>query len=160
MVDNIIYHNYDEETGVSVMELETPWGTFKRSVTVQEEDKDKANAWDGYRFAHYLCVADKFKAKGKAFIERSKGMEHAANVMTQSFLQKDNQIATEMYPYYVDAILDLRKQAKIAKREGKKYLAKAKDMKKNYLNYVDTIFTQREDFRKRVENHRAFQSKG
>ena len=152
MKNKILESSYDKDTGVSTVTIESKWGTFTRSVMVQDEDKDIANKWDGCRFAHYLCTVDMLKAKGKVFVERSKGMEHAANVMTQYYLQQDNQIATEMYPYYVDAILDLRNQAQIAKREGKKYLAKAKDIKKNYLSYVEDILTKR---RKLRENYKT-----
>lgn len=152
MKNKTLESNYDKDTGISTVVIQSKWGTFTHSVIVQDEDKDIANKWDGCRFAHYLCMADMLKAKGKAFVERGNGMEHAANVMTQYYLQQDNQIATEMYPYYVDAILDLRNQAQIAKREGKKYLAKAKDMKKNYLSYVEDILTKR---RKLRENYKA-----
>ena len=152
MKNKILESNYNKDTGVSTVTIESKWGTFTRSVVVQDEDKDIANKWDGCRFAHYLCTADMLKAKGKAFVERANGMNHAANVMAQSFLQKDNQIATEMFPYYVDAILDLLKQAKIAKWEGKKYLIKAKDMNKNYLSYVKDILTKRRELR---ENYKA-----
>ena len=52
MKNKILESNYDKDTGVSTVTIESKWGTFTRSVRVQDEDKDIANKWDGCRFAH------------------------------------------------------------------------------------------------------------
>ena len=144
MSDKIIFADYDPETGVSVVQLSTKWGTFTREVLVEEEDKDIANRWDGCRFAHYLCVADKLAAKGRAFIERANGINAAANVLA-SQLPKDvvpNKNRTK-------CIGTLRDQAYYAERDGHKYIDKARQMRENYIDYVNKTLTERRSYLKK-----------
>ena len=149
MKNKILESNYDKDTGVSTVTIESKWGTFTHSVVAQDEDKDIANRWDGCRFAHYLCTADMLKAKGKAFVERANGMNHAANVLADIRYNKNWR-----YPdaAYGDAILDLRIQAEVAEDYGRECISRAREMKKNYLSYVEDILTKR---RKLRENYKA-----
>lgn len=150
MKNKILESSYDKDTGVSTVTIESKWGTFTRSVVAQDEDKDIANRWDGCRFAHYLCTADMLKAKGKAFVERANGMNHAANVLAG--IRYDT---NWLYPDvgYGDAILDLRIQAEVAEDYGRECISRAKEMKQNYLSYVEDILTKR---RKLRESYKAF----
>lgn len=144
-MDKIVDAWYDEANGVSQVTLSTDWGTFTHTVTVDKEDADIANKWDGCKFAHYLCIVDKLVAKGHAFLERSKGMNHAANVIETSF-HADNQI--HYYDELNECIRRLHSQAYYAERDGKKYLAVAKKMKEDYPKVIKETLDTRRSFKK------------
>ena len=147
MKDKIMFADYNSETGESTVQLLTKWGTFTHTVRVDDEDKDIANRWDGCRFAHYLCLIDKYRAKGKAFIERSNGINTAADALNQSIWS-----VTEGYVYGEpftpsEMIAMMRDQAYYAERDGRKYLEIAKKMKEDYPKYIEQVLAERRKFR-------------
>lgn len=144
MADKIVRADYDEEAGTSTVTLSTSWGTFTHIVTVQEEDKDIQNPWDGCTFAHYLCMIDKMRAKARAFYERAKAIRSAANIYFTAEANRDE----PMVGYgYVKFFLDT--QADFAERDAKKYDAIAKEMKNTYQAYVEDTLTTRRKLRSR-----------
>lgn len=144
MADKIVRADYNEEAGTSTVTLSTSWGTFTHIVTVQEEDKDIQNPWDGCTFAHYLCMIDKMRAKARAFYERAKAIRSAANIYFTAEANRDE----PMVGYgYVKFFLDT--QADFAERDAKKYDAIAKEMKNTYQAYVEDTLTTRRKLRSR-----------
>ena len=144
MADKIVRADYDEEAGTSTVTLSTSWGTFTHTVTIQEEDKDIQNPWDGCTFAHYLCMIDKMRAKARAFHERAKAIRSAANIYFTAEANRDE----PMVGYgYVKFFLDT--QAGFAERDAKKYDAIAKEMKNTYQAYVEDTLTTRRKLRSR-----------
>ena len=141
MKDKIMFADYDEETGKSTVQLFTKWGTFTHTVQVEDEDKDIANRWDGCRFAHYLCVADKLEAKGRAFLHRADGMNMAADVLA-SQLPHD----VEPSKARINNIGTIRDQAYFAERDGRKYIERAREMREQYLDYVEKTLSERRDY--------------
>lgn len=141
MKDKIMFADYDSETGESTVQLFTKWGTFTHTVHVDEEDKDIANRWDGCRFAHYLCVADKLEAKGRAFLNRADGMNVAANVLASQLPQGvgPNKVR-------INCIGTIRDQAYFAERDGRKYIERAREMREQYLDYVEKTLSERRDY--------------
>lgn len=144
-MDTIISAKYDESTGESTVVLGTHWGTFKHTVTVDEEDKDVANRWDGCRFAHYLCVVDKLFAKGHALIERSKGINHAAITISRS-MYADGVPRIENNQEFNKTLSMMRDQAFYAERDGRKYLEIARKMKKEYPDFINEVLKVRHDY--------------
>lgn len=140
-MDKIIVAEYDEETGISTVSIDTPWGVFTESAILHEEDKDVANRWDGCRFANYKCIADKYAAKGHAFLERAKGIEHAVNVWLGTYRTTDYTM-----------LKAFRRQAEIAAREGHNCISVANKMRKDYNDYVEEVLSNRRKFRGKKGN--------
>lgn len=140
-MDKIIVAEYDEETGISTVSIDTSWGVFTESAILHEEDKDVANRWDGCRFANYKCIADKYAAKGHAFLERAKGIEHAANVWLGTGRTTDYTMLRTFH-----------RQAEIAAREGHNCISIANKMRKDYNDYVEEVLSNRRKFRGKKGN--------
>lgn len=141
MKDKIMFADYNSETGESIVQLLTKWGTFTHTVHVDEEDKDIANRWDGCRFAHYLCAADKLEAKGRAFLNRADGMNVAANVLASQLPQ-----GVEPNKVRINCIGTIRDQAYFAERDGRKYIERAREMREQYLDYVEKTLSERRGY--------------
>ena len=141
MKDKIMFADYNNETGESTVQLLTKWGTFTNTVHVDDEDKDIANRWDGCRFAHYLCVADKLEAKGRAFLNRADGMNVAANVLASQLPQ-----GVEPNKVRINCIGTIRDQAYFAERDGRKYIERAREMREQYLDYVEKTLSERRGY--------------
>lgn len=141
MKDKIMFADYNSETGESTVQLLTKWGAFTHTVHVDEEDKDIANRWDGCRFAHYLCVADKLEAKGRAFLNRADGMNVAANVLASQLPQ-----GIEPNKVRINCIGTIRDQAYFAERDGRKYIERAREMREQYLDYVEKTLSERRGY--------------
>lgn len=147
MKDRILEAYYDEETGISQVILQTKWGTFEHAVVVSKEDEDIANKWDGCRFANYLCLIDKYRAKGKAFIERANGINAAADSLNQSIWSvTDDYVYGEPFTPS-EMIAMMRDQAYYAERDGRKYLEIAKKMKEDYPEYIEQVLAERRKIR-------------
>lgn len=146
MKDKIIRADYDEQTKQSTVTLLTSWGVFEHTVKPDAEDWDIANRFDGCRFAHYLCIADKLRAKGKAFLERSNGMNIAANVLA-------SQLPDDVTPSKIrtNCIGAVRDQAYYAERDGRAYLEQSRNMRENYMEFVKRILKQRQSIRDKFE---------
>lgn len=140
--DYILHSDFDKETGVSTVVLQTKWGTFKETSTCHAEDADVMNRWDGCAFAHYKCVVDKYAAKARAFHERALGMEHAANVLCQV------RNMTKTWNVVEDSILQVRCLAEDAESEAKRYREKANQMRADYQDFCASTLAAHRDFRK------------
>lgn len=146
-MDQIVIENYDKNTGVSRVKLNTKYGTFDHSVTISAEDKDIENRHDGIRFAMYLCQIDKLRAKARAYRERGKGMEHAANVLYKANIDPE----LKYWNYTGDSIMVVRIQAEIAFDEARKCSEKADKMEVEYPEMVESVLNARRALRKHIE---------
>ena len=142
-MDKIISDTYDEKSGVSTVMLWTRWGTFTRSVSVADEDKDIANRWDGRKFAYYKCEIAKLKAKGRALIERSRGISHAANVIAQTMGASSSDVDDEL----ARALDLMERQARVAKRDGRRFIELAENMEDAFPHIVENAQAARRGFR-------------
>lgn len=89
MKGTILYAEYDEGTGVSVVTKSTKYGTFTRSVRVHPDDEDIANQYDGCLFAEMKCDIAAYKEKAKFLYQRALGVRHAINVLYQADKQSE-----------------------------------------------------------------------
>lgn len=144
MKDNILRADFNEETGVSTVTVQTKWGTFTHSVTVDEEDKAIANKWDGCKFAHYLCIIDKMKAKSRAFRERSIGMDSAGDVIIDAIRQTRTVTRQD-----AETLNRIREQAYFAAREANRCADIAKRLKEEYPKYIEETLSTRRQLRQR-----------
>ena len=144
MKDNILRADFNEETGVSTVTVQTKWGTFTHSVTVDEEDKEIANKWDGCKFAHYLCVIDKMKAKSRAFRERSIGMDSAGDVIIDAI-----RLTRTVTRQDAETLNRIREQAYFAAREANRCADIAKRLKEEYPKYIEETLSTRRKLRQR-----------
>ena len=151
MRDVIIEASYNDSNGVSTIKLDTGWGVTERQVRLSEEDTDIANKWDGQRFAHYKCVADKYRFKARAFHERAIGVKSAISTLTQAYKQKDT-VLTDDIQYTIDM---LNRQHDILERESQTYYQAAKDMKVKYVDYMEDILKNRREIRERIKYKNA-----
>lgn len=143
MTDQLVKAEYDEDTGISTVTLNTKWGTFTRTVKCQKEDADVQNRWTGILMAHYLCLADKAKAKSRAFHERAVGIEHAANVLVH--VARDSQ----RWTIHSDSLLQLRCTAEEMAEISAKYRKIAEDMYKKYPEVIKNDLKMRRYVRDR-----------
>lgn len=146
-MDQIVIENYDKNTGVSRVKLNTKYGTFDHSVTVSAEDKDIENRYDGIRFAMYLCQIDKLRAKARTYRERGNGMTHAANVLYSAATDPK----LKYWNYGADPVMLVRIQAEVAFDEARKCSEKADEMEAGYAEMVESILNTRRALRKHIE---------
>lgn len=146
MKGTILYAEYDEGTGVSVVTKQTKYGTFTRSVRVHEYDADIANQYDGCYFAELKCDIAAYQERAKYMRERAKGITHAFNVLSHADAQA-NPYMDEMAPeWYL-----LAHQADLAWRNAEQAFETYKILKESYSALIETTLRQRREMRDRIE---------
>ena len=146
MKGTILYAEYDEGTGVSVVTKQTKYGTFTRSVRVHEYDADIANQYDGCYFAELKCDIAAYQERAKFMRERAKGITHAFNVLSHADAQA-NPYMDEMAPeWYL-----LAHQADLAWRNAEQAFETYKILKESYSALIETTLRQRREMRDRIE---------
>lgn len=146
MKGTILYAEYDEGTGVSVVTKQTKYGTFTRSVRVHEYDADIANQYDGCYFAELKCDIAAYQERAKFMRERAKGITHAFNVLSHADAQANpymDEIAPEWYL--------LAHQADLAWRNAEQAFETYKILKESYSALIETTLRQRREMRDRIE---------
>lgn len=147
MKGTILYAEYDEGTGVSVVTKQTKYGTFTRSVKVHEYDADIANQYDGCYFAELKCDIAAYQERAKYMRERAKGITHAFNVLSHADAQA-NPYMDEMAPeWYL-----LAHQADLAWRNAEQAFETYKILKESYSALIETTLRQRREMRDRIEH--------
>ncbi len=146
MKGTILYAEYDEGTGVSIVTKQTKYGTFTRSVRVHEYDADIANQYDGCYFAELKCDIAAYQERAKFMRERAKGITHAFNVLSHADAQA-NPYMDEMAPeWYL-----LAHQADLAWRNAEQAFETYKILKESYSALIETTLRQRREMRDRIE---------
>ncbi len=146
-MDQIVIESYDEKTGTSRVKLNTKYGTFDRSVTVADEDKDVENRHDGIKFAMYLCQIDKLRAKARTLRERANGMSHAGNVLFAAAADSN----CKYWNYTADSVMLVRIQEEVARDEARKCDYQADELEKGYSAMVESVLNARRAFRKKAD---------
>lgn len=146
MKGTILYAEYDEGTGVSVVTKQTKYGTFTRSVRVHEYDADIANQYDGCYFAELKCDIAAYQERAKFMRERAKGITHAFNVLSHADAQA-NPYMDEMAPEWYF----LAHQADLAWRNAEQAFETYKILKESYSALIETTLRQRREMRDRIE---------
>lgn len=149
-MDQIVVEEYNPETGVSRVKLNTKYGVFEHSVKIAEEDKDVENRHDGVKFALYKCQIDKMRAKGRVLRERANGMEHAANVLFAAATDP----TLRYWKYTGDSVMLVRVQAEIMFDEARECFEEADSMEIDYPMMVETSLNTRRAFRKRADKRK------
>ena len=145
MIDQMTRAEYNEETGVSVVTLNTPYGVFTNKSTVHEEDKDIANRWDGIFFAYQKCLTDKLRGKARMYDRRREGVEYAMSVLRHQ--QRDCPIYD-----FGDAFLALERVADTIDNDALVCRNLADKRDSEYKEMVDKLLAKRRELRKRVED--------
>ena len=149
MKGTILYAEYDEGTGVSVVTKQTKYGTFTRSVRVHPQDEDIANQYDGCYFAELKCDIAAYKERAKFMRERAKGVTHAFNVLSYADVQA-NPYLDEMAPeWYL-----LANQADIAWHNAEQAYETYKILKDSYMALIETTLRQRREMREHIKKKR------
>ena len=138
MAHNRLYHcNYDEALGASHVSKTNQYGKFEGWSFCDMDDSDIKNQWDGMRIAEFHCDTKIQKVKAKDMVSRAKGIQHAYNVLSNT------------YGPYNEVVAALGRQAYVAKRDAEIESKKYKKMRKEGRNYVESIVNARRKFREK-----------
>ena len=146
MKGTILYAEYDEGTGVSVVTKQTKYGTFTRSVRVHPQDEDIANQYDGCYFAELKCDIAAYKERAKFMRERAKGILHAYNVLSYADIQAG--IDGE------ETWCLVKHQADIAQYIADQAHETYKILKDSYNALIETTLRQRREMREHIKKKR------
>lgn len=128
---------YDEALGVSYVSKGNQYGKFEGSAYCDIDDSDIKNRWDGMRIAEFRCDTKIQKAKAKEMRSRANGIQHAYNVLSNTYGASNEVVAA------------LGRQAKIAHREAKRETTRYHEMRKDGRAYIDGIVNARRKFREK-----------
>lgn len=128
---------YDEALGLSYVSKNNQYGKFEGSAYCDIDDSDIKNRWDGMRIAEFRCDTKIQKAKAKEMTSRSKGIQHAYNVLKNIYGQSNEVVAA------------LGRQAQIAHREAKRETTRYHEMRKDGRAYIEGIVNARRKFREK-----------
>ncbi len=147
MKGTILYAEYDESTGVSVVTKQTKYGTFTRSVRVHPQDKDVANQYDGCYFAELKCDIAAYKERAKFMRERAKGIQHAFDVISYANDQANSPYLNTMsHDWYL-----LANQVHIAWCNAEQAYETYTILKESYNALIETTLRQRREMRERIK---------
>jgi hypothetical protein len=152
MKGTILYAEYDEGTGVSVVTKQTKYGTFTRSVRVHPQDEDIANQYDGCYFAELKCDIAAYQEKAKFMRERAKGITHAFNVLSYADTQRDPYIEDMKEEWYA-----LAHQADIAWKQAEDATETYHILKDAYYALIEQTLRQRRELRDKINKKRHAQ---
>ena len=144
MTDQMVRADYDAETGISTVTLNTKYGVFTETAKLHEEDKDIANRWDGIYFAYMKCLIAKLRGKARMYERRAEGVKYASDVMRNQ--QRD-------YPDYDfgDAFLSLCCVRDNLLNDALNCRKTANEREARYKEMVDEHLTKRRSLRKFVD---------
>lgn len=57
----LVYSDYNEETGVSIARIQTPYGVFKGKARLNPQDADTASHYEGCKYAEMRAYIKYFK---------------------------------------------------------------------------------------------------
>ena len=146
MVEQMTRADYNEETGVSVVTLNTPYGVFTEQTKVHEEDKDIANRWDGIFFAYQKCLTDMYRGKARMYEHRRDGVLYAVRVLAQ----KDNDCPE--YGITDDILMHIQRVADTLDEDATRCREKAERREKTYKEMVESILSKRRELRQRAKD--------
>ena len=141
MRGRILRNEYIKETGYTIVEKATQYGSFIGEAQVHPHDKDIATAWDGYNFAEMKCDIAAAKEKAKWMRQRAIGAEHA--LKTLDYMGTND-------PETLD---NLARQVYAMHKEADKYKEIYEEMRDSYPAYTQVILDRRRQLREKVQNN-------
>lgn len=145
MVEQMTRADYNEETGVSVVTLNTPYGVFTEYAKVHEEDKDIANRWDGIFFAYQKCITDMYRSKARMYDNRRDGVLYAIDVLRQK-----NKDCPE-YGITEDFLFHLQQVANTIDYDAIRCRQRADKREAEYREMAEGVLAKRRELRKWAE---------
>ena len=130
----LIYSNYDPETGISIVRIQTPHGTFKGKARVHPNDINIASHYAGCKYAEIRAYIRYYKFLAKLKQSAIEEIKKLYNKFYDSF-DTPNKI---LY-WTKDVINDLTK-------EKEEYLATAAEYQKDLKLLID----QRDEILKKI----------
>ncbi len=153
MKGTILYAEYDEGTGVSIVTKATKYGTFTRSVRVHPDDEDIMNRYDGCLFAEMKCDIAAYQEKAKFMRERAKGITHAFKVLSFADAQaadfKIDEMKEEWYA--------LAHQADIAWKIAEDAQETYEILRDSFKAFVETTLRTRREMRDKIKRKYEFE---
>lgn len=141
MRGRIIYNEYTEETGYTIVEKATQYGAFMGEAQVHPSDRDIANAWDGYNFAEMKCDIQAAKEKAKWMRQRAIGAENAWKTLIH---MGNNDEKT---------LINLAHQVESMHKEADRYKEIYEEMRDAYPAYTQIMLDHRRQLRNRVKEN-------
>lgn len=141
----IIESYYNAEEGYSCLVKATKLGTFYAQSLADEEDREFATEWDGYKICEAKCDIDYYKEKAKVMRERYLGVLYAYQNLTQN----------EEMSLDLDR---LKHQVDVAYRDWKKAVSQYENMKDSFTGYCTAIVNSRKVLRQQHEQMKKRQN--
>lgn len=140
MKEQIIYAEYDKNTGVSRMKKSNKYGIFSAETHVHPEDKTIENRWDGLRFCEYKIDIKTAKVRSRILRERANGLKNAIANIVPPEPDEEDYTYDKLLIQYADASM----------RAGEAEVA-YEHMKRNYYSYVDICLNERKRLRSKKQ---------
>lgn len=134
-----VYSGDGQNSKIYVVTKQNRYGCFTRTVKLHEEDQAKGydNDLDGFKLAEYKCDLAALKEKIKILNQRCIGLKTGLNFIT--------------YDHQTQEIFDQYKSMKnYVEKEKEKY----NKLENNFLNIVQKLQIDKENFRKYIQEKR------
>lgn len=141
----IIESFYNEEEGYSYLVKATKLGAFFADALADEEDREFATEWDGYKICEAKCDIMYYKEKAKVMRERYLGILYAYQNLTQ-----DGEESVDLDR--------LKRQVDVAYRDWKKAASQYKSMQESFTGYCAAIVNSRKILRQQHEQMKKRQN--
>lgn len=141
----IIESYYNVEEGYSYLVKATKLGTFCAQSLADEEDREFATEWDGYKICEAKCDIDYYKEKAKVMRERYLGVLYAYQNLTQN-----GEVSLDLDR--------LKRQVDVAYRDWKKATSQYENMKDSFTGYCTAIVNSRKVLRQQHEQMKKRQN--
>jgi hypothetical protein len=128
---------FDEESGMSIVVKQSKYGTFTGIATLNEEDADVANKWDGCSFAEAKCDIQIARRKASMLYQRYLGARDVYNAVMNSAHDDVPELRT------------LEHQVNVMRRNYEAQRSKYREMRSKYKDYVDKKLDARRSVREK-----------
>lgn len=138
MRGQILYSDWNQNTGEACIIKATPYGTYSAKTKVHPEDQDIATSWDGFQFCMIKCDIQALREKAKRMRQRAIGIENALKSLDS---------IPGLDPYTLDK---LERQMWAAYKEADNCKNTYEEMRDAYSAYTDIILKRRRELREKV----------
>lgn len=133
----LVYSNYDEETGISTVRIQTPEGTFKGKARLHPKDKNVASRYVGCKYAEMRAWIKYYKFMARL---KQSAIEEVAKLNNQ--LNQDKNIPKRAKEW---AAANL----KLLEEERKLYKIAIDELKQDLIFEME----ERDKFLKKISEH-------
>lgn len=142
MKQNVIFANYHEKTGETILVLQNKYGTFTAKAQVHEKDRDIQNRWDGFKFCEYKIRIKTLKAKYKKLMARLEGMQILEERWCDwSFYKERNEDCYCLEDFETAAFLF--SQVRAAHKEAEEVKREYKALEEKYVELSEALLDER-----------------